>query len=238
MQLFLSDLHLPTEPSPLREGFLRFLAGPSPQAQAVYILGDLFEVWIGDDVGLRKYADEAAALRALAAAGTRVMYLHGNRDFMVGSGFLKHTGVQLLPDPSVVQVDGQATLLSHGDLYCTDDVDYQKWRRISRRPWLQTLARHLPENLRERIAGGIRSHSAGQKQMKAAEIMDVNPQAIHTAFIEAGVSRMIHGHTHRPARHLIEIGGRPCERIVLADWQPERMEYLEAGPAGLVRRTV
>ena len=217
---------------------MRFLAGPARQAQAVYILGDLFEVWIGDDVGLRDYAPETAALRALTQSGVPVYFQHGNRDFMVGAQYLKHTGLRLLQDPLVVGVAGQPTLLSHGDLYCTDDRNYQKYRRVSRLGWVQFIARNLPLRLRERIASGIQSKSAALKQVKAAEIMDVNAQAIEQAFAASGVARLIHGHTHRPAEHVLQVQGRRCERIVLADWRLERMEFLKATPQGLDRCTV
>ena len=233
--LLLSDLHLPPEPSPLREGFLRLLAGPAREAEAVYILGDLFEVWIGDDVGLRDYAAETAALQALSASGVPVYFQHGNRDFMVGRRYLQHTGLRLLADPMVMTIGGVATLLSHGDLYCTDDRNYQKYRRVSRLPWLQAIARNLPLRLRERIAGGIQHKSAELKQVKAAEIMDVNAQAIENAFARSGVSRLIHGHTHRPAEHVVQVEDRCCERIVLADWRPERMEYVRVDTSGFTR---
>lgn len=238
MMLFLSDLHLPTQPSPLREGFLRFLAGPAQEATAVYILGDLFEVWIGDDVGLRDFAPEAAALRQLTHRGVAVFYQHGNRDFMVSRQFFAATGIQLLKDPVVVQIDGRPTLLSHGDLYCTDDIGYQRWRKISRLGWLQSIARNLPLALRYRIAGGIRSQSAEKKQMKPVEIMDVNLHAIEQAFREHAVPCLIHGHTHRPAVHELQVDGHRCERIVLADWRPERMEILRADASGFTRLLV
>ena len=142
--ILLSDLHLPPAPSPLREAFLRFLAGPARQADSVYILGDLFEYWIGDAEGLAHYAPEARALKALTAAGVPVYYQHGNRDFMVGADFFEATGVTLLPDPATVELGGVSTLLSHGDLFCTGDLAYQRWRRFSRNPLSQWVYRRLP----------------------------------------------------------------------------------------------
>lgn len=224
--LLLSDLHLPASPSSLRESFRHFLAGPARQAQRVYILGDLFEVWIGDDVGLADYAPEAEALRALVRYGVPVLYQHGNRDFMVGRQFAKATGLQVLKDPLVADIEGSPTLLSHGDLFCTDDRSYQRYRRISRLKGLQWIARNLPLATRQRIAGSIRGRSSEMKQMKAEDILDVNSSAIVTAFRRHGVRRMIHGHTHRPAHHQVPVDGQCCERIVLADWTPQRMEYL------------
>ena len=227
--LFVSDLHLPDEPSPLREGFLRFLAGPACTAKAVYLLGDLFEYWIGDDVGLQRYASEIDALRTLTGRGVAVYFMHGNRDFLVGEKFSTATGVRLLPDPQMIKLDGVQTLLSHGDLWCTDDKGYQRWRRFSRNRLAQWLFLRLPVSRRAAIAGGIRGKSHEHKRYKPEDIMDVKPQAIVAAFNRYGAARNIHGHTHRPADHLLYAQDhRRVQRLVLADWHPGRMEYLAA----------
>ncbi|MDP9140250.1 MAG: UDP-2,3-diacylglucosamine diphosphatase [Pseudomonadota bacterium] len=231
--LFLSDLHLPDEPSTLREGFRRFLAGPARRASAVYILGDLFEYWIGDDVGMQAYAEEIAALKALTASGIAVYFMHGNRDFLVGRDFAAATGVQLLRDPLMLDLYGRRTLLSHGDLWCTDDIGYQRWRSFSRNRFAQWVFSMLPVSRRQKIAGGVRGQSASAKRNKAESIMDVNTAAVDKAFQSRRVDRIIHGHTHRPATHSGQLQGRNVERIVLADWHDDRMEYLavdEAGP--------
>lgn len=230
VSLVLSDLHLPAKASPLREAFLRFLEGPARSAEEVYILGDLFEVWYGDDVGLQIYAREVSRLAALTALGVPVYLMHGNRDFMIGETFAQITGIQLLNDPMVVNLQGLPTLLSHGDLWCTDDRAYQRWRRFSRLSLVQWAFMRLPRSRREKIAAGLRSQSDAEKPGKPAEIMDVNPAAIRHAFFRNGTRRMIHGHTHRPAEHYDELPG--SERIVLADWRPERMEYLQIDTAG------
>lgn len=235
--LLLSDLHLPTDASPLRDGFIRFLEGPARDAEAIYILGDLFEVWIGDERGLHDYAPESAALKTLADS-VPVFYMHGNRDFMLGRDYATATGLQLLHDPTVLDLHGTMTLLAHGDRYCTDDLSYQRWRRFSRHPLAQAGYRALSESLRGKIAGGIRSTSRVQKQRMAEDIMDVNPSAIIAAFSESPAVRMIHGHTHRPAEHRLTIKGHDCERIVLADWRPDRMEYLELNASGYSRRRI
>lgn len=229
--LLLSDLHLPPAPSPLRETFLRFLQGPARQAHAVYLLGDLFEYWIGDDAGLDAYPAEVRALRALAERGVKLYALHGNRDFLLGKRFCQAAGLTLLPDPWVGMLEGTPTLLSHGDLYCTDDVSYQRWRRISRQPLVQWLYLRLPRARRERIAGGIRNDSTASQQTKPPEIIDVHPAAIEAAFRRHTVNRIIHGHTHRPAVHATS--GQ--ERIVLADWRAHHCEYLELNPRGYTR---
>ncbi len=235
--LFLSDLHLPDEPSPLREGFLRFLAGPAREAESVYILGDLFEYWIGDDVGLRQHAAEVEGLWRLHQSGVRTYFMHGNRDFMIGRRFAAATGMDLLHDPHVIRLQGQLTLLSHGDLWCTDDVDYQRWRRFSRNPLAQWVFRRLPEHRRQAIAGGLRGKSHDDKQSKSEAIMDVNAKAIGDALARHQVRLIIHGHTHRPANHQVPVAEQMAERVVLADWRPQHMEYLKAS-AGELQRCV
>lgn len=231
--LLLSDLHLPNTPSPLRDTFLAFLAGPAREAQAVWILGDLFEYWIGDAEGLADYRAEADALRALADSGVRVRYLHGNRDFLVGRAYAEAAGFEIVADPLVVDLHGTRTLLSHGDLWCTDDLAYQRWRRFSRNPLAQAIYRRLPKRWRLAVAGEARAGSS--KGHKPATILDVNPRAVEQAFVRHGIDRIIHGHTHRPARHAEVIGHRSVERIVLADWHDRHCEYLRLVDDDLAR---
>lgn len=230
--LLLSDLHLPVDPSPLRDAFRRFLAGPAREAEAVYILGDLFEYWIGDDLGVLDYAEEIRLLAGLTQQGVQVFFQRGNRDFLVGTCFSALSGVHLLPDPVVVDLYGTPTLLSHGDLLCTDDVGYQRWRRFAHNAVVQRLFLTLPRAWRERVALRVRGRSNVQKRYKPEDIMDVNAAAVGACFRRSGARRLIHGHTHRPARHALDGG---CERIVLADWRPDRMEVLEVSPGGLRR---
>ena len=237
--LLLADLHLPPraagagdKASFLDEAFVRFCAGPARAARRVYLLGDLFETWIGDDAGLVDYPREIAALRALTDAGVPVFVQVGNRDFLLGRRFAAATGVTLLPDPLVVELGGVPTLLSHGDCWCTDDVGYQRWRRFARNPLAQWLFLRLPRARRAAIAGGLRSDSDRGKRRKPEAIMDVNAEAIREAFARHGVTRMIHGHTHRPAEHQDAFDGRRTERIVLADWRPGRLEYLAVDADG------
>jgi len=230
--LLLSDIHLPNQPSPLHAAFAGFLAGPARRAQTVYILGDLFEYWISDDVGQREYGPEFTALRALTDSGVRVRFMHGNRDFMVGKHFAAATGVELLHDPLPLDLAGVPTLLSHGDIFCTDDIAYQRWRRFSRNPLAQAIYKLLPESVHRRIASTARSGS----ESKPSVIMDVNEAAVRQAFVQYDVRRIIHGHTHRPAEHAYDIDGRACERIVLADWRPQRLEYLVCDDTGWRRQ--
>lgn len=230
--LFLSDLHLPAQPSRLREAFVEFLDGPARKAQKVFILGDLFEYWIGDDIGLQIYAKEVSRIAALSAAGVKVYFMAGNRDFLVGKDFAEITDATILPDPYVEMLEGVPTLLSHGDIFCSDDVKYQKWRRLSRNSLVQKMFLLLPRSVRERIAGDLRNQSTDDKAGKSAEIMDVTKASVAAAFGQHQVKRIIHGHTHRPAEHCDAAG---LERIVLADWTAERMEYLKIGATGVRR---
>ena len=230
--LFISDLHLAPDTPAATQALLRFLRDTAPGADALYVLGDLFEYWIGDDVGLRVYAPEIEELAALNATGTRIFFQHGNRDFLVGRAFARASGVNLLPDPVVIDLHGVPTLLSHGDLFCTDDVGYQRWRRFSRNPLAQWIYRRLSRARRERIAGGLRNDSDTAKRNKAEQIMDVNSQVVARMIASHGVRRLIHGHTHRPAEHVVTLPAGEARRIVLADWRPDRREYFRVDASG------
>lgn len=231
----LSDLHLPVGASALRKTFLAFLEGPARSASEIYILGDLFEYWVGDDAGLEHYRAEVHALRSLHDAGVKVSFQHGNRDFLVGRTFADTAGVTLLPETQTVELGGERVLLAHGDQYCTADRGYQRWRGFSRNYPIQFLFGCLPRSLRARIGGGVRRRSSAQKSTLAMDIMDVSEDAIRAQFEESGVDRIIHGHTHRPADHAYDIGGRPRIRTVLADWRPDYCEVLRADDSGFTR---
>ena len=236
--LFVSDLHLPETASPLRDTFHAFLKGPARTAAAVYLLGDLFEYWIGDDVGTQRYADEVNALRDLTQRGVMVYFVGGNRDFIVGREFFRDTGVQPLPDPYVADIEGVRTLLSHGDVFCTDDRGYQRWRRFSRIPNAQRAFMALPLRWRRGFGDSLRSHSQQARSYRPSDILDVNAGAIERAFARSAATRMIHGHTHRPCVHQLDVDGIPRERIVLADWRPDTQEYLQVERDGYRRRQV
>jgi len=235
--LFISDLHLTEERPEANERFIALLEEQGRAADALYILGDFFEYWIGDDdLGERFNAVIAGLLKDLTGQGVPVYLMHGNRDFLIGAGFCAATGVTLLADPSVAEIDGTKTLLVHGDTLCTDDVEYQAWRRKARDPAFQAafLAKSLAE--RRQAVGQMREKSRQVVQEKTAEIMDVNDDAVRQAMRTAGVRRLIHGHTHRPGRHELDIDGQRCERWVLPDWYG-RGGYLQVdrGIAKLVR---
>jgi UDP-2,3-diacylglucosamine hydrolase len=217
--LFISDLHLtPERPLPVQL-FQRFIIEVAQNAQSLTILGDFFEAWVGDD-NLDEAFNQAIAnsLNSLTAQGVKVFFLPGNRDFLVGPAFAQAAGLTLLPDPTQIDLYGIATLLAHGDQFCTDDETYQAFRRQVRDPaWQQQfLAQPLPQRLA--LAAALRERSEHAKADKKPEIMDVNAAAIRTAAETYSVSRIIHGHTHRPARHEISLNGKTVERWVLPDW--------------------
>ncbi len=217
--LFIADLHLSDERPQANGRFFHFLEHTAKGADALYILGDLFEYWVGDDDTHSPIANQVAQrIYALAQSGTRVYFMHGNRDFLLARDYARRSGMQLLKDPAVIDLYGVPTLLLHGDSLCTDDTRYQQLRFWLRKPWLQTLLRKLPLRLRHRIAHRARKSSSRAKKLKSAEIMDVNQHSVIHALREHGVSRMIHGHTHRPAHHHLVVDGLDRERWVLPDW--------------------
>jgi len=217
--LFISDLHLCAGRPQSTRSFFSFLEHQARGARALYILGDLFEYWVGDDdLGDPFNASVAAALASLVAAGVPSYLMHGNRDFVIGNAFARASGVTLLPDPTLVELDGQAVLLMHGDTLCTLDVEYQAFRREARsEAWISPL---LQRPLAERKAAveALRRQSEHEKRGKSAEIMDVAPAEVEDVLRRYAYPRLIHGHTHRPARHVHMVDGHACERWVLADW--------------------
>jgi len=230
--LFISDLHLTSARPAANEAFFAFLEREAPAAAALYILGDLFEYWIGDDdLSDPLNAIVAGFLANTARGGTPVFLMHGNRDFLMAAGFCKAAGATLIPDPTVVELFGTRTLLMHGDTLCTGDTEYQTWRALSRSESFQTdyLAATLDERRRQMLA--LRAKSERDKLVKSAAIMDVNEEAVREVLRKFDCPRLIHGHTHRPAHHLLEVDGRPCERWVLHDWYV-RGGYLEVSGNG------
>jgi UDP-2,3-diacylglucosamine hydrolase len=230
--LFISDLHLAEERPATTRRFARFLAEAVPGADALYILGDLFEYWVGDDGLDLDFPAQIAALLRPAARAAPAFFMHGNRDFLVASRFCADTGIRLLPDPTVIDLYGERTLLMHGDTLCTGDREYLAYRAQVRNPAWQAAALAKPLAQRIAIARGMRARSEGEKGGKAEAIMDVAPQAVEEAFAAAGCRLLIHGHTHRPARHEHLVDGRGCVRWVLPDWY-DGGGYLEASPGAL-----
>jgi UDP-2,3-diacylglucosamine hydrolase len=230
--LFISDLHLAPQRPAATEALFRFLAETAPAAERLYVLGDLFDYWIGDD-GLAQPFNRsiADAFSRLAARGAQIYFMHGNRDFLIGEEFARAAGMKLLDDRTEVDLYGRRTLLMHGDALCTDDVDYQKLRATVRDPaWQRAfLAKPIEERIRAALA--LRSESEQAKQGKVAAIMDVAPATVESVLRAHGRPRLIHGHTHRPARHEHIVDGELCERFVLADWY-EQGSYLVCDAEG------
>lgn len=219
--LFIADLHLCAEEPAITAGFLRFLAGEARQADALYILGDLFEAWIGDDDPNPLHAQIAAAIRTLVESGVPCYFIHGNRDFLLGKRFARESGMQLLPEEKVLNLYGKRVLIMHGDTLCTDDVGYQAFRAKVHQPWLQTLFLALPLFIRKRIAAKMRAGSQSANSVKDMAIMDVNPQAVAETLERHRVQHLIHGHTHRPAVHALTANGEPAFRYVLGAWHTQ-----------------
>jgi UDP-2,3-diacylglucosamine hydrolase len=216
--LLISDLHLEEGRPDITRAFLDLLRGRARSAKALYILGDFFEVWIGDDAMSPFQASICQALRELSDSGIRIFLMHGNRDFMIGKAFCKAAGCTLLTDPSVVQLNGEPVLLMHGDSLCTRDEGYIRMRRILRNPVTLWILRHLPLSTRHKLARKLRNESQAQTRMKANDIVDVTPDEVPKIMQQFGVRTLVHGHTHRPAIHKLQIGDQSARRIVLGDW--------------------
>jgi len=217
--LFISDLHLTHQRPAVTELFLTFLAEQAASADALYILGDLFEYWIGDEaLELDAVRPVIKSLNKLTAAGKPVYVMRGNRDVLLGAEFKKACGCQLLDDPTVIDLYGEATLISHGDYLCTDDVEHQKFRKMIHDP--ETQRNFLTKSIEEReiIIRTYREISVVSTAEKSPEIMDINQNAVEQAMSDHNVRQMIHGHTHRPAIHEFELNNKSCKRIVLGDW--------------------
>jgi len=219
--LFIADLHLSTEEPAITAGFLRLLAGEARAADALYILGDLFEAWIGDDDPNPLHTQIADAIHALVNSGVPCYFIHGNRDFLIGQRFARQSGMILLPEEQVLTLYGKRILIMHGDTLCTDDIGYLRFRAKVHQPWLQKLFLALPLFIRQRIAAKMRAGSKASNQTKSETIMDVNPQAVIDVMARHQVQHLIHGHTHRPAIHDLVIEHHPARRYVLGAWHHE-----------------
>lgn len=224
--LFISDLHIALEKTEITQRFLRFLTERAAGCQALYILGDLFDAWIGDDDDTPPNKTIKQALRQLTDSGLAVYLLQGNRDFLLGQAFSRQTGVKLLDDYAVIDLGGQPVLLTHGDLLCSDDVAYQRFRVKSHDPAWQNSVLSKPLWLRLLAARWYRLRSYFHKRNKTPTIMDVNQQTVEDIMRRHNCQTLIHGHTHRPARHTFELDGKPAQRWVLADWKKHGADIL------------
>lgn len=235
--LFISDLHLSDERPEVTASFLRFLAQDAAKARALYILGDLFEVWLGDDAILPPYKKVLSGIHTLTERGVPVYLMHGNRDFLIGEAFARQTGCRLLPDPTVIDLDGTRILLMHGDTLCTDDEEYQRFRSQVRNPETQRQFLSLPIDERITVARNYRNESRERNRYKSEEIMDVNSAAVLEAMRNHGVHTLIHGHTHRPAIHDFTLDDHAAQRIVLGDWY-DQGSILRCGAGGCRLETI
>jgi len=221
MILFIADLHLCSEEPAITAGFLRFLAGTAREAQALYILGDLFEAWIGDDDPEPLHQEIALSIKALVDSGVPCYFIHGNRDFLVGKRFALKSGMTLLPEEKVLDLYGRKMLILHGDTLCTDDHGYQAFRKKVHQPWLQWLFLAMPLFIRKRVAARMRAGSKSANSTKSMTIMDVNQHAVVDALTRHQVQWMIHGHTHRPEIHSLTANAQPAFRCVLGAWHTQ-----------------
>jgi UDP-2,3-diacylglucosamine hydrolase len=226
--LFISDLHLEESRPDITGAFQDFLKTRAMGVEALYILGDFFEAWIGDDENTPLQQQVAEALGEVRDSGTRIFLMHGNRDFLLGDAYCSRFDGTLLEDPTVIDLYGTPTLLMHGDSLCTADVEYQKFRARMRDPQMQQMMLARPLAERQLMARQLREMSMAKNQGKEEYIMDVTPEEVVKEMEAHGVQRMIHGHTHRPAVHDLEAGGKPAKRIVLGDWD-SHVWWLEAG---------
>ncbi|WP_041523580.1 UDP-2,3-diacylglucosamine diphosphatase [Gilvimarinus agarilyticus] len=216
--LFISDLHLHAAEPAAVQAFYAFLAGRARSAQALYILGDFFDAWIGDDDDAPLGHEVAAKLRELADTGVDIYLMPGNRDFVLGHDFANRAGGTMLPDPTVIELYGKTTVLLHGDSLCTRDEPYMALRAQLRSPEWQAQALAQPLQVRRAMAEQLRAKSKTMNSSKPEDIMDVTPEAVVEVLREHSASLMIHGHTHRPERHPLTVDGVAAERIVLGDW--------------------
>lgn len=216
--LLFSDVHLSPARPAIQDILIGLLHGEARRAAAVYILGDLFEYWVGDDMVPPEFSPVLDAIRALSGSGVPVFFQRGNRDFLIGAALARRCGLQLLPDPTVVELHGRRVVLTHGDLLCTADVGYQRFRRVVHNRPLQRLFLALPRAARRRIAASLRARTQQAVRGKPAAVMDVDPAAARALLEQHGAHWIIHGHTHRPAIHDLDDTNTGRLRIDLGDW--------------------
>lgn len=217
--IFISDLHLEESRRDITDAFLSFLTAEAMKAERLYILGDFFESWVGDDEHSPLQVEVLAALRAYVETGHSLFFMHGNRDFLIREGFAQESGATLLQDPTVIDLYGEEVILLHGDSLCTKDTSYMKFRQNMRNPEWQRLFLIRPLQDRKMTAQQLRALSMAKNQGKKEEIMDVTPEEVLTVLNKHQAKKMIHGHTHRPARHELQLlSGAKGERVVLGDW--------------------
>ena len=229
---FIADLHLCENRPDITACFLRFLKDDAIEAEKLYILGDLFEAWVGDDDDSPYLKTIADALTKLSQIGTKIYFIHGNRDFLLGKSYAKKAKMQLLPEIETIELYGQTVGIMHGDTLCTRDINYQVFRKKSRSWWWQTAVKSLPLFIRKKMAANYRKQSAAATAVKSQEIMDVTESEVVTCLEQYQSQLLIHGHTHRPAVHEIMANGENAQRIVLGDWY-EQGAWLKVTPESI-----
>ncbi|MCJ8295861.1 MAG: UDP-2,3-diacylglucosamine diphosphatase [Colwellia sp.] len=229
---FIADLHLSENRPDITACFLRFLKDDAIEAEKLYILGDLFEAWVGDDDDSPYLKTIADALTKLSQRGTKIYFIHGNRDFLLGKSYAKKANMQLLPEIDTIELYGQTVVIMHGDTLCTRDINYQVFRKKSRSWWWQTAVKSLPLFIRKKMAANYRKKSAAATAMKSQEIMDVTESEVITCLGQYQSQLLIHGHTHRPAVHEIKANNESAQRIVLGDWY-EQGAWLKVTPESI-----
>lgn len=236
--LLISDLHLSGEHPTTIDLFLRFLEEQASKARQLYILGDLFDTWIGDDHLTPPIQEVCQTMKKSAQAGCQLFFMHGNRDFLIGDAFMEASGCQLLVDPTVIEIAGTPTLLMHGDLLCSDDTEYQQARHLLRSQAFiaDFLSKSIPQRMV--LADEYRKKSGTAISSKSTATMDVSQQTVIEFMQAHKVHRLIHGHTHRPAVHEFDLNEKPAQRIVLADWQGQSGSYLRITESGLSSKTI
>ncbi len=226
---FIADLHLCESRPDISACFLRFLKNDAIEAEKLYILGDLFEAWVGDDDDSPYLSTIAKALSNLAQSGTKIFYIHGNRDFLLGKHYAKQARMELLQEVETIDLYGKHVVIMHGDTLCTRDIAYQAFRKKSRSWWWQTMVKSLPLSIRKKMAANYRKRSAAATAMKSQEIMDVTNEEVNHCLEQYHSQLLIHGHTHRPAIHEFIVNGKAAQRIVLGDWY-EQGAWLKVTP--------
>lgn len=235
---FISDLHLDVSRPHLFQLFDQFIDDIHDQAETLYILGDLFEFWIGDDIldmpVCEPYLPVLNKLKALSDSGVSIFFIQGNRDFLLQHKFMERIGGELLPDQQIINLYGVPTLIMHGDTLCTDDKGYQRMRWLFRLKIVQKIYLSLSPEKRGKQAKGVRTVTSEKTKQKDYNILDVNQHTVEKEMKKAGVFQLIHGHTHRPKTHSFELDNQPARRIVLGDWQ-DKSSFLECSPDGAMR---
>lgn len=234
---FVSDVHLGDHSPGITALFLEFLRGPAQRAGRLYILGDLFNAWVGNDLLPSFHEGIADALNTLSHTGVSIFFLPGNRDFLVTTDYLNALNITQLPERTVIDLHGVPTLLLHGDLLCTQDSAYQRYRQLAQHPWTRAAFLRLPRPLRQKIAMILRRKSGQYQKTLAPEILDVSPDAVTNTMIHTKVQQMIHGHVHRPAIHATRLGTANASRLVLGDWDDTTGSVIIADPGRLTLAT-